>query len=222
MYFYWNDGTAAIDYFKGDAVISRTCLLETLNLASNLLLCKPNELLNLAQDTSFSKARDQQTREAGIRLYHGTLQVASEVLSSPFVPCESSLVSFAEYINDSPLNRMKTSIKLASTLLNYSVYLQNALKSTSSDFSALHAICNWFLKTLGNCPGSFIPLLDNVKALHDAISLSTGLGLFVIWSTLYMDDLPQDLCKLINRTNLLSSSLIESADAPGRYPVSYI
>ncbi len=94
MYFYWNDGTVAIDYTKGDPFISRTCLLETLNLASNLFLCKPNEFLNLAQDTFFSRAKDQQTREAGIRLYEGTLQVASEVFSSPFVACESNLVSF--------------------------------------------------------------------------------------------------------------------------------
>ena len=112
---------------------------------------------------------------------------------------------------------MKASVKLASTLLNYSAYLKNALKTTSSDFSAFHAICNWFLKALENCMGPFVPLLDSAMTLHDAISLSTGLGLFPVWSALYADNLPQDLRKLMNQTNLLSSSLIESADAPGRF-----
>lgn len=108
-------------------------------------------------------------------------------------------------------------MKLASSLLDYLAFLKKTLRSVSSDFSALYAISNWFLKALEKTPTPFIPLLREVKALHDVVSLSAGLGLFVLWTALYIDDTPSDIREMMFRTDLLSTSLIESADPYGNY-----
>ncbi|RDB14764.1 Midasin [Hypsizygus marmoreus] len=81
-------------------------------------------------------------------------------------------------------------LAIASNLLNYSRYLHKALGAGSIDFSALQAICRWIAEAIENSSSSFDTVATQMRGLHDAVSLSSGLGMIEIWSNLFVERPP--------------------------------
>lgn len=111
--------------------------------------------------------------------------------------------------------RLQVSVRLASKILGYKADLKTAISSSSYDFSALYAISNWLLDILNTCSPTFDHLLEQSKALHSAVSLSTGLGLFALWSNMYIDESPKSLLESVKLTNEMASSLKVSSNVSG-------
>lgn len=78
-------------------------------------------------------------------------------------------------------------IMLSLTLLGYSRYLRRVTANESFDFSALQAICRWITDAVEDCPPAFIQLATQARILSETVSLSSGLGLIEIWSSVFID-----------------------------------
>jgi midasin len=72
---------------------------------------------------------------------------------------------------------------LALKLLKYARYLRRATSSAFFDYSAVQAISRWIAGALYECSPIFLHLASHARALEDAVSLSSGLGLTEIWSS---------------------------------------
>ncbi|GLB38607.1 putative P-loop containing nucleoside triphosphate hydrolase protein [Lyophyllum shimeji] len=77
-------------------------------------------------------------------------------------------------------------MRLSTLLLSYSRHLRR-VTTTIFDFSALQAACHWIIDAVENCPQAFVVVASRARALRDSISLSNGLGLMEIWSSLFLD-----------------------------------
>lgn len=96
---------------------------------------------------------------------------------------------------------------LSLTLLNYARYLRKIGAAVSLDFSALQATCRWIANAVESSSSFFSAVVYQVQLLGDSISLSTGLGLIEIWSTLYVDQPLVDTLTKLNVINTRSALL---------------
>ncbi|KAG6810904.1 hypothetical protein H0H92_009865 [Tricholoma furcatifolium] len=78
-------------------------------------------------------------------------------------------------------------LQLSTMLLSYSRYLRKILMGPTFDFSAIQAACRWVADALEDSPSVFSTAKTCARALQKTISLSSGLGLNDIWSTLFVD-----------------------------------
>jgi midasin len=98
-----------------------------------------------------------------------------------------------------------------------STYLKEALNSPPYDFSAIYAISHWLIDILDQCPSRSTHILELGKALHSEVSLSTGLGLFAVWSRFYAEEPPLTFREATQMTDRLAASLGHSTDSPGEF-----
>jgi hypothetical protein len=96
---------------------------------------------------------------------------------------------------------------LALSVLDCGLHLKKAICSASFDFSTVTAVSQWLVEALENCPSLFMGLHDRANLLRNLVSPSTGLGLSDIWSTLYIEKLPENVHENVKRTESLSRSL---------------
>jgi len=108
-------------------------------------------------------------------------------------------------------------MKLLSTILSFTTYLKGALSSSSYDFSVIYAISRWLIDTLDQSPSEFTHIFELAKALYDEASLSTGLGLFAVWTRFYLEAPPQTLREATQMTDRLAASLVSSTDYSGMF-----
>lgn len=92
-------------------------------------------------------------------------------------------------------------------MLDCGLHLKKAICSASFDFSTVTAVSQWLVEALENCPSLFMELHDRANLLRNLVSPSTGLGLSVIWSTLYIEKLSENAHESVKRTESLSCSL---------------
>jgi midasin len=104
---------------------------------------------------------------------------------------------------------------LALSVLDCGLHLKKAIYSTSFDFSTVKAVSQWLVEALENCPSLFIGLHDRANLLRNLVSPSTGLGLSDLWSTLYIEQLPEKVHESVKRTESLSFSLKNSPTSSG-------
>ena len=95
--------------------------------------------------------------------------------------------------------------------------MKEALNSLSYDFSAIYAISRWLVDTLDQCPSEFAHILELAKALHNEVSLSTGLGLFAVWTKFYLEEPSRTVREATQMTNRLAASLVSSTHYPGMF-----
>jgi midasin len=72
---------------------------------------------------------------------------------------------------------------LAVKLLGYSRLLRKIAGSNSFDYSVAQVTSKWIAESIQGAT-DFVALEDPVQGLRDAVSLSSGLGITEIWSTL--------------------------------------
>ena len=114
-------------------------------------------------------------------------------------------------------NSCQIYLKLLSTILLFTTYLKGALNSPSYDFSAIYAISRWLVDTLDQCPSEFTRIFELAKALQDEVSLSTGLGLFAVWTKFYLEEPSRTLREATQMTNRRAASLVSSTDYRGMF-----
>ena len=73
---------------------------------------------------------------------------------------------------------------MAVKLLGYGRLLRNIAGSNSFDYSVAQAASKWIAESIQGCSGDFLRLVDPARSLKDVVSLSSGLGITEIWSTL--------------------------------------
>ncbi|KAG5350591.1 hypothetical protein C0989_010243 [Termitomyces sp. Mn162] len=126
---------------------------------------------------------EKKTVEKQGRKYQALKQI-KELLEAVQVAARNTLDSLATK-NEVP--RIHDSLQLSSSLLNYGRYLRKIAAATNLDFSALQAACRWIVDALEDSPSVFSTAVLQVHKLQNTISLTTGLGLQDIWSTLFID-----------------------------------
>ncbi|KAF8630919.1 hypothetical protein AX17_005277 [Amanita inopinata Kibby_2008] len=94
-------------------------------------------------------------------------------------------------------------------VMNYGRHLRKAVNGSVVDFSSLLALSRCILDAVNTDPSDFVVLLQDARDLNDAVSLSSGHGLFDIWRSLYIDAYPP----LVTRLNNLTSSPGKFSDA---------
>ncbi|PPQ92825.1 hypothetical protein CVT25_004313 [Psilocybe cyanescens] len=194
MDFYWIEGIPFEKSFGNDSNTSRSLAFEILSLSAVIFVSK-HEAPVVVDDKLLQKEKNIQVHQTVVGLSVEMLNTAEYILRNASVP-ESDLVS----------------VRLASKILGYKADLKTAISSSSYDFSALYAISNWLLDILNTCSPTFDHLLEQSKALHSAVSLSTGLGLFALWSNMYIDESPKSLLESVKLTNEMASSLKVSSN----------
>ena len=75
-------------------------------------------------------------------------------------------------------------LDVAVKLFGYSRSLRKVAAANLFDYSAAQAISNWITESIQGLSMDFLPLHDPARSLRDAVSLSSGLGITEIWSTL--------------------------------------
>jgi len=75
-------------------------------------------------------------------------------------------------------------LDVAVKLLGYGRLLRNIAENNSFDCSVAQAASKWIAESIQGCSRDFLPLVDPARGLKDVVSLSSGLGITEIWSTL--------------------------------------
>jgi hypothetical protein len=92
-------------------------------------------------------------------------------------PAESSAENFCEQVE----------IDMLLQVMRHSRQLRRAIDDAPYDYSAIHAISSRISDVLAVNPRHSLPIVQQAQALRTVISLSSGLGLSEIWSTLLSD-----------------------------------
>jgi midasin len=99
-------------------------------------------------------------------------------------------------------------------MLQYSRHLRAATKGSSFDYSTVRVISKWLTKTLENCSPHFVSLIGYAKTLEAVLSLSSGLGLFEIWSSFLGNRRAEIAAPEISRLDAMACTL---KDVEGEY-----
>jgi midasin len=75
-------------------------------------------------------------------------------------------------------------LDVAVKLFGYGRSLRKVAAATLFDYSVAQATSNWITESIQGRSMDFLPLHDPARGLRDAVSLSSGLGITEIWSTL--------------------------------------
>jgi midasin len=75
-------------------------------------------------------------------------------------------------------------LDVAGKLFGYGRLLRKVAANNLFDYSAAQATSNWIAESIQGCSTDFLPLQGPARGLRDAMSLSSGLGITEIWSTL--------------------------------------
>ena len=73
---------------------------------------------------------------------------------------------------------------MAVKLLGYGRLLRTVASTHSFDYSVAQATATWIIESTEGHSMDFLPLHDSAQGLKDAVSLSSGLGITEIWSSL--------------------------------------
>ncbi|KAF8967136.1 hypothetical protein BDZ97DRAFT_1903538 [Flammula alnicola] len=191
------DLSAALETFRQAYTLHR-------RLSPAFILPQHQGSLALTDEKIPLKEKDRRVRKAVIDLHKAILEIGLDILKSSSNSV-SSLIS----------------TKLASRILNFTIYLKKALNSSSYDFSALHAISNGsstlsktaplhshFMESLPSILRSqkVFPLLDVRTALDEYPSLR-GLSIFFTHSQLLHDTM-REITALACQTKYASLSRI--------------
>ena len=90
---------------------------------------------------------------------------------------------------------------MAVKLFGYGRSLRKVAAANLFDYSAAQATSNWIAESIQGRSMDFLPLHDPARGLRDAVSLSSGLGITEIWTTLS-----------VQRSRRLSSTELKSLE----------
>lgn len=94
-------------------------------------------------------------------------------------------------------------LDVAAKLLRYGHLLRKISRNDTFDYSVAQATSKWIAESIQGCSADFLPLNDPVRSLKDAVSLSCGLGITEIWSTL---SIQRPLCSFTTELRALEST----------------
>lgn len=75
-------------------------------------------------------------------------------------------------------------LDVVAKLLGYSGLLRKVARASSFDYSVAQAAAKWIAECIQGRSKDFSPLDEPVRGLRDAVSLSSGLGITEMWSTI--------------------------------------
>ncbi|CCL98515.1 uncharacterized protein FIBRA_00514 [Fibroporia radiculosa] len=84
--------------------------------------------------------------------------------------------------NDRPT--MQTLLDVMLTLLTCGRHLQRAVSSAQLDYSEIRVVVGWIIETLQEHQDPFVDVAPSANALVEMVSLTSGLGLIELWSSL--------------------------------------
>ncbi|KAF8073543.1 midasin nuclear AAA ATPase [Lyophyllum atratum] len=197
MDFYLNALPCVDKKLESNIPSAHRIVLQALDLAVALFLDEEDQA-NTPGAVKGAEKNEKQNR---------ALKDIASVLSAIYAVGHSTLDSFTV---DSDSRASKSDdLRRSSLLLGYGRRLRR-ITETAFDFSALQATCRWIVDTVENSPAAFSAVARQARALRDTISLSTGLGLIEIWSSLFLDR------PLITSSGRLDVVLDCSARLPGK------
>ncbi|KAK2459690.1 hypothetical protein APHAL10511_008335 [Amanita phalloides] len=106
-------------------------------------------------------------------------------------------------------------LQVLTKAMSYGTYLQRIIRNSALDYSALLALARCILDALNIESPQLITLQHHARSLNDFVSLTSGLGLLDIWSSLYCDGSLYLAKSRLFRLNELASSLNDGADRDG-------
>ncbi|KAH9480590.1 Midasin [Psilocybe cubensis] len=196
MDFFWIEGTSFEKSFGTHGETLRSLTFEILSLSAVLFISKRENLVEMDERIP--------QKEKNIQAHHSVLK-----LSQYMIDISEHIIKSAS-VMDSGVD----SVKLASKILGYRTHLIAALNSSAYDFSALYAVSNWLLDNLSKSPPTFDLLLQESQTLHSIVSLSSGRGLFNLWSNMYIEEMSGTILQDVRRTDEMASLLKQSSDVP--------
>jgi len=207
MDFYWVADMASVSP-------QRSLVFELINLGASLFICERNGPPNIDEKLAYNE-KTLHAHRIVVNIHREMLQIGRNLLKS--ATCEELVSSINKIRSDSFAHLLQDHVRLASKTLHFSIYLKTALSSQPYNFSDMYSISKALLDDLDNCPTSFHGLYEQSKTLHDIATLSTGLGLFAIWSNMYINALPQDLHDVLTQTEKQVASINIGVDNSGMY-----
>ncbi|KAJ3507966.1 hypothetical protein NLJ89_g6013 [Agrocybe chaxingu] len=176
-----------------DGDTSHSMVVEVLNLSASIFLDQAENFALAPDHVPSAPERSLRVRQAVVAVLQEISQVSQQTLRQAPV-CDLH------------------SVKLASRILSFTVDLKRVLESPQHDFSTIYSISERLLAALADCPASFHDILEHARVLRRSVSLSTGLGIFEVWSKLYLDELPKPMIEAVESTERLMSSLSDSSN----------
>ncbi|PPQ81251.1 hypothetical protein CVT26_015129 [Gymnopilus dilepis] len=170
----------------------RTAIYEVLRLSAGLFTSE-HQLFPETETHQHLSEKNRQIYKTVVAIHEEIIRTARFILSS-----SSSTIQMEE-------------VRLASQLLELGPQLRSALAHASYDFSTLYAISNWLRDLLEDSSSTFVCLVDHSHTLNALASLSSGLGLFVIWSRLYIEEPSPVQHDSIRRIDRMACSLRNAA-----------
>ncbi|KAF9013327.1 P-loop containing nucleoside triphosphate hydrolase protein [Cyathus striatus] len=99
------------------------------------------------------------------------------------------------------------------TYLHFARLLRKTVISSTPDFSAIQAVMRWILDATKHSSMFFPELWSHINALNEAVSLSHGLGLINIWTSLQADHCLNVSWPELRRVEHLACALPENSTA---------
>ncbi|KAF8890020.1 P-loop containing nucleoside triphosphate hydrolase protein [Gymnopilus junonius] len=177
-------------------VSRRSIVFEALNLSAALFICEHKWSLR-HQEQFHLPEKNRKVYQTVFAIRGEMIRIARSIL---------------ERLSITAVNM--EDLRLASQLLGLNDHLIGTLDTTSYDFSTLYAVSDWLRHALEKSSAIFSSLRDQSIALHALASLSTGLGLFAVWSKLYLND-PSPVHRMdTSRIESMAASLKGTANIP--------
>ncbi|TFK40741.1 midasin nuclear AAA ATPase [Crucibulum laeve] len=171
------------------------------------------QLLDLGAILFLDDQDSRKARVSNIQVDSSTKRASNAVdlvLQAAKAAALEILNSFSENTMDLPSVK---DIKLATSFISFGQYLRKASNTASFDFSAVQAVLRWMMDSLDCTSPRFVHLATEVEALYEVVSLSSGLGLMEIWSTLYADNASKLVGTKIQTLETLACNLKEDLAA---------
>lgn len=110
-------------------------------------------------------------------------------------------------------------------VMGYGTHLRRTLENSPLDHSALFALARSILNTLGAGSVYLVALQRHAQTFNDLVSLTSGLGLFDVWSSLYAEDSSCFSKESLTRLDELATTLnygVERASTSSKHGFLYI
>lgn len=188
-------------------------------------------MVNLSKEGSFKKSTESRIF-AAINVLLGSIQSASEVLLQSINTTDlvAQTVSPVVLENNYILTQGKNVFEAMTKVMGYGTHLRSTLENSPLDHSALLALARSTLDALSAESVYLVALRRHAQTFNDLVSLTSGLGLFEVWSSLYAEGSSYFANESLNRLDELATSLnndVERASTSNKYeffvyPLKYI
>jgi hypothetical protein len=196
--------------------LPQSAVFEILNLSAALFIQSAEIVEIYKQETLDDKKRVLieaiqklllQVRATGFR-FLDLLRVSTSALVR---------TTFLYALMNASLRNLQDSARLAHILLSNTSCLQTAIKSSSYDFSVLYGISSWLRQLLRESDQIFMDIIETVDVLYNALSPSNGVGLFKIWSHLFVEECSPTVLRMVTWTDQMASSLDDVPDVASEF-----